>query len=134
MKEEMLAAFGAVKGFLPAPKGCKVLIGIPRLSKRTAKGIELPDELINREEAAATIALVVEVGPDAYKDERMFPSGAYCKQGDWVVMRPYSGTRLRVEGCEHEFRLVNDNTIEGTVEDPTFLMRAHAVVSMRRVA
>jgi len=134
MKEEILAAYDAVKAFLPAPTGPKVLIGIPKLQKRTAKGVELPDELINREEAAATIALVVAVGSDAYKDEKMFPSGPYCKQGDWVVMRPYSGTRLRVDGCEHEFRLVNDNTIEGTVEDPSFLMRALSVVTMRKVA
>lgn len=130
-RDEFLTAYEAVKEFLPVPSGCKVLIGIPKLAEETAGGVKLPTDLVAREEAANTIAKVCAIGPDAYKDERMFPSGAYCKVGDWVVMRPYSGTRFRVDGCEHEFRLVNDNTIEGTVKDPYFIMRALSIVKLR---
>jgi co-chaperonin GroES (HSP10) len=130
-EDSFLTAYRAVQDILPMPTGCKVLIGIPKLAEKTASGVMLPDELIKREEAANTIAKVCALGPDAYLDQKMFPNGAYCKVGDWVVMRPYSGTRFTVEGCEHEFRLVNDNTIEGVVKDPYFIMRAHSIVKLR---
>ena len=130
-QDNFLAAYEAVKDYLPIPTGPKVLIGIPKLAEKTASGVMLPPDLIKQEEAANTIAKVCALGPDAYLDQRMFPNGAYCKVGDWVVMRPYSGTRFRVEGCEHEFRLVNDNTIEGVVKDPHFIMRAHSIVKLR---
>lgn len=129
-EDAFLAAYEEVKDFLPVPSGCKVLIGIPKLAPKTAGGVELPDELVKREEAANTIAKVCAIGPDAYKTLEGC-SQAYCKVGDWVVMRPYSGTRFTVEGCEHEFRLVNDNSVEGVVKDPYFIMRAHSVVKLR---
>lgn len=116
--------------YVPRPVGAKVLLAIPKLSRKTARGIELPDELIQREELAGTLAKVVSMGADAYKT--LDCSEPYCKVGDWVVMRPYSGTRIRIEGWDGEFRLVNDNTIEGVVEDPEFIMRAGSVVTMRK--
>lgn len=119
--------------YLPRPVGCKLLIAIPKLARKTAKGVELPDDLIQREETAATVAKVIAIGADAFKTLEGCTS-PYCKVGDWVVMRPYSGTRIRIEGWEHEFRLVNDNTIEGVVEDPEFIMRAGSVVKMRSLA
>ncbi len=59
---------------------------------------------------------VLKVGPDAYKDKEKFPTGAWCKQGDFVVMRSYSGTRMSIDG--EEFRMINDDSVEGVVEDP----------------
>ena len=60
--------------------------------------------------------------PDAYVDKSRFPNGPYCKKGDWVVFRACSGTRLKIYG--KEFRLINDDTVEAVVEDPTGVVRA----------
>jgi len=61
------------------------------------------------------------MGPDAYASEARFPSGPYCKTGDWIVMRSYSGTRFKVHG--KEFRLINDDSVEATVEDPRSVVK-----------
>ena len=62
------------------------------------------------------------VGPDAYKDGDKFPSGPYCKEGDFVIFRSYSGTRFKIE--KQEFRLINDDTVEAVVDDPRGYTRA----------
>ena len=59
---------------------------------------------------------VLKIGPDAYKDKKRFPNGAYCAVGDWILMRSYSGTRFKIH--EKEFRLINDDSVEAVVEDP----------------
>lgn len=37
-------------------------------------------------------------------------------------MRAYSGTRMKIHG--KEFRLINDDTVEAIVRDPTGIVRA----------
>lgn len=120
--------------YLPTPSGCKILIAIHNMATETKGGVLLPKQFLQREEAASVVAKVVKMGPDAYKDEKMFPSGPYCKEGDWVLMRPYAGTRIEIDGWPHEFRLVNDNTIEGTIKDPTMLKRHGSVAHIREAS
>ena len=62
------------------------------------------------------------MGPDCYKDYAKFPTGPWCSEGDWVVMRAYSGTRINIHG--KEFRLINDDTVEAVVNDPRGIQRA----------
>lgn len=107
---------------IPSPTGYRVLVAIPQVKKRTAGGIELPDDLTAREETASVISLVVELGPDAYKDQKKFPSGPYCKRGDFVQCRSYSGSRFKIGDVE--FRYLNDDSIEGVVKDPSEIRRA----------
>lgn len=64
------------------------------------------------------VVQVIDMGPDAYKDEARFPNGPYCKIGDYVLIRAYSGTRFRIHGKEL-FRVINDDSVEAVVEDPT---------------
>jgi co-chaperonin GroES (HSP10) len=103
---------------LPTPCGYKILIALPEVQE-TYDGSALlrPKTLIHQEEAASVVALVLQLGPDAYKDVTKFPSGAWCKEGDYVLVRSYSGTRFKVFG--KEFRLINDDTVEGVVPSPT---------------
>jgi len=75
-----------------------------------------------REEMLTPVLFVVKLGPDAYKDEKRFPSGPSCKEGDFVIVRPNSGTRLKIHG--REFRIINDDSIEAVVEDPRGITRA----------
>ena len=108
---------------LPQPVGYKVLVTLPNIEEKTEGGIIKPDSVIAKESTAANIAFVMALGPDAYKDREKFPSGAWCKEGDFVIMRSYSGTRMFVDG--KEFRMLNDDSIEGVVADPRGFSRAN---------
>ena len=107
---------------LPEPKGYKLLIAIPKLEEKTAGGVIIPDALKGMEQTASIIGRVISVGEAAYKDADKFPDGPYCKEGDFVITRAYSGTRIRIHG--REFRIINDDTVEAVVEDPRGYERA----------
>ena len=76
----------------------------------------MPDQIRDAEGIASIIGFVVSMGADAYKDKDKFPNGAYCKVGDFVIFRSYSGTRFKIH--TQEFRLINDDTVEAVVDDP----------------
>ena len=101
---------------LPEPQGYKLLIAIPKLEEKTSGGVIIPDKLKGMEQTASIIGLVVAMGKAAYKDSDKFPDGPYCKEGDFVIFRSYSGTRFKLRG--EEFRLINDDTVEAVVDDP----------------
>lgn len=111
-----------LKAKLPEPSGYRLLIAIPEVSEKTEGGVYMPDQLKKAEETASIIGFVVKSGPDAYTDPNKFPTGAWCKDGDFVIFRSYSGTRFKVMG--KEFRLINDDTVEAVVEDPRGYSRA----------
>lgn len=107
---------------VPEPSGYKLLIMLPEVKEKTTGGVFLPDHLKDREGTASIIGFVLKMGADAYKDPNKFPNGAWCKEGDFVIFRSYSGTRFRVDG--KEFRLINDDTVEAVVDDPRGYERA----------
>jgi co-chaperonin GroES (HSP10) len=107
---------------LPEPRGYRILIAIPEITVKTEGGVIIPDKIRNAEETASLIGVVLKVGPEAYSDLSRFPNGAWCKEGDFVMFRSYSGTRFKVHG--KEFRLINDDTVEAVVEDPRGYSRA----------
>jgi co-chaperonin GroES (HSP10) len=69
----------------------------------------------------STIGLVLDMGEQAYTDEGRFPTGPWCKQGDYVMFRMNTGTRFKVGGVE--YRLMNDDSIEAVVADPRGVSR-----------
>ena len=79
-------------------------------------GIILTDKTIEDSQLTASVAMVLAVGDDAYQDKEKFPNGPWCKQGDWVVFGRYAGSRIRIDGGE--VRLLNDDEILGTVDNP----------------
>ena len=107
--------------FTLKPEGWKILVAMPDYAKRTKGGIELPDEYVQREEMASPVGYVVALGESCYQDKARFPGGAYCQPGDFIIMRPYSGTRVVLH--DKEFRFINDDTVDGTVEDPSNIKR-----------
>ena len=111
-----------LRSSLPEPKGYKILIALPEVSQKTDGGVYLPDERRSAEETASIIGFVISMGPDAYKDTAKFPTGPWCKEGDFVIFRSYSGTRFKLRG--KEFRLINDDTVEAVVDDPRGYSRA----------
>ena len=107
---------------IPEPSGYKLLIKPLEVKEKTDSGIYITDTLKNAEQTASVIGFVVKAGPDAYKDTQKFPNGPYCKEGDFVIFRSYSGTRFKVD--KQEFRLINDDTVEAVVDDPRGYTRA----------
>ena len=102
---------------LPQPTGYRLLV-IPYYPKEKTKGgVYIPDATRDRESFATVVAYVVKMGPDAYKDEDKFPTGAYCSEKEWVLMGRYAGNRFKVEGLE--LRLINDDNIIAKILDPT---------------
>jgi len=103
---------------IPKPSGYRILVAIPEIRETTEGGIVKPDSVLKQEEVSTMVVQVVDMGPDAYADEDRFPNGPYCKIGDFVLIRAYSGTRFKIHGRE-VFRVINDDSVEAVVEDPT---------------
>ena len=110
---------------LPDPKTFHLLCIVPEAMEEYADsdiGIIKSSQAMHYEEVLTPVLFVVKVGPDAYADATRFPSGPSCKQGDFVIVRPNSGTRLKIHG--REFRIINDDSVEATVQDPRGITRA----------
>lgn len=108
---------------LPEPSGYRILCAIPEAEKTFDGGILKADETLRYDEALSTVLFVVKMGPDCYKDPARFPNGAWCKEGDFVLVRPNSGTRLVIH--DREFRIINDDSVEAVVQDPRGIRRKY---------
>ena len=110
---------------LPTPTGYKILCIVPPVDEKIA-GTELDlirdTASMRQEEHATTVLFVMRLGPDAYKDTTKFPSGPWCKEGDFVLVRTYTGTRMKIFG--KEFRVIYDDQVECVVQDPRGITRA----------
>lgn len=106
---------------LPEPKGYRILCAIPEAEKEFDSGLIKADETIRNDEILSTVLFVVKLGPDCYKDTNRFPTGAWCKEGDFILVRPNAGTRLVIH--DREFRLINDDSVEAVVQDPRGIKR-----------
>jgi co-chaperonin GroES (HSP10) len=108
---------------LPMPSGYRILCAVPEAEKEYEGGLGLvkADETMRTEELLTTVLFVVDLGPDCYKDPTRFPTGPWCKKGDFVLVRPHAGTRLLIH--DREFRIINDDSVEGVVEDPRGIKR-----------
>ena len=110
---------------LPEPKTYHMLCVVPEAMEEYAEseaGLIKDSKTMHYEEILTPVLFVVKLGPDCFKDKTRFPSGPSCKEGDFVIVRPNSGTRLKIHG--REFRIVNDESVEAIVEDPRGISRA----------
>jgi co-chaperonin GroES (HSP10) len=106
---------------LPKPSGYRILCAIPEAEKEFDNGIAKSDETMRYEELLTTVLFVVDLGPDCYVDMDKFPTGPWCKKGDFILVRPNAGTRLVIHN--KEFRIINDDSVEGVVADPRGIRR-----------
>lgn len=102
---------------LPKPCGFKLLLALPDVEETYNGMLVKARETIQNEQITTVVALVLDVGPEAYADQTRFPSGPWCKPGDYVLIGPYKGQRFSVYG--REYRILNDDSIEGVVPDPS---------------
>lgn len=106
---------------LPDPSTFHLLCVLPEIEETFDNGIVKSNQTMHFEEVLSPVLFVVKMGPDAYKDEKRFPSGPSCKVGDFVLVRPNTGTRIKIHG--KEFRIINDDSVEGVVQDPRGITR-----------
>lgn len=108
---------------LPKPVGYRILVALPQ-PKETFEGSSIlkTESAKSQDHIMSIIGLVVDMGSGAYADKDRFPDGAWCKEGDFVMFRMNSGTRFTIGGIE--YRLMNDDSVEAVVADPTGIQRA----------
>lgn len=108
---------------LPDPVGFRLLCMVPKIEDTFGEsGLIKSTETMRVEEQTTVVLFVAKMGDLAYKDTTRFPTGPWCKVGDFILVRAYSGTRIRIHGTE--WRLINDDTVEAIVDDPRGLYRA----------
>jgi co-chaperonin GroES (HSP10) len=106
---------------LPDPATYHILCLVPQAEKEFESGIIKADKTVWHEEVLTPVLFVAKIGPDAFKDPKRFPSGPSCKEGDFVLVRPNTGSLFKVHGTE--CRLISDESIEAVVEDPRAISR-----------
>tara|TARA_B110000238_G_scaffold81696_1_gene89942 strand:- start:26 stop:400 length:375 start_codon:yes stop_codon:yes gene_type:complete len=107
---------------LPTPVGYRVLVAMPEVEDTYGEsGIIKSSKEVQMDTVMSTIGLVLDMGSQAYSDKERFPTGPWCKQGDYVMFRMNTGTRFKVNGVE--YRLMNDDSIEAVVSDPRGVTR-----------
>ena len=106
---------------MPEPVTYHLLCMLPEAALAYDSGILKADKTVQFEELLSPVLFVAKIGPDAFKDEKRFPSGPSCKVGDFIIVRPNSGTRMKIHGTE--WRLINDDSVEATIQDPRGLGR-----------
>ena len=100
---------------LPTPTGWRMLVLPFKAKAKTKGGVYLSEQSIERSQVASTCGLILAMGPHCY-DKEKFPEGPWCKKGDWVIFARYAGSRILIDGGE--VRLLNDDEVLATVEDP----------------
>ena len=108
---------------LPQPTGWRMLVLPFRMKEKTDGGVILGTETIDRQQVASQCGNVLAMGSDCYMDKDRFKDGPWCKVGDWVVFARYAGSRIEIEGGE--VRLLNDDEILATVQDPTDILHKY---------
>jgi len=106
---------------VPDPVTYHLLCVLPEVDEEYESGLVKAGQTMHYEELLSPVLFVVKMGPDAFKDEKRFPSGASCKVGDFVLVRPNTGTRIKIHG--KEFRVINDDSVEAVVQDPRGITR-----------
>ena len=107
---------------VPDPATFHLLCVLPEIDEQYESGLVKAGQTMHFEEVLSPVLFVVKLGPDAYKDEKRFPSGPSCRVGDFVLVRPNTGTRIKIHG--KEFRIINDDSVEAVVQDPRGISRA----------
>ena len=107
---------------IPTPVGYRILVAMPEVEDTYGEsGIIKSSKDMHQEYIMSTIGVVLDMGKQAYSDKERFPTGPWCKTGDYVMFRANTGTRFKVGGVE--YRLMNDDSIEAVVSDPRGVTR-----------
>lgn len=122
MTEQVVVTEEEMEAQLPKPVGYMILVALPKVEEAYESGIIKADRTRHEEYILSTMGAVIDMGNQAYADKDRFPTGPWCKVGDFVMFRPNTGTRFKVNGAE--YRLMNDDSVQAVVADPRGIVRA----------
>ena len=106
----------AQRSQLPEPSGWRILVLPFTPREKTKGGIIITPESLDKLRISTNCGYVIKLGPLAYRDKEKYPTGPWCKKGEWVIFARYAGSRLPIEGGE--VRLLNDDEVLGTIDNP----------------
>ena len=106
----------AVLDRIPTPTGWRIAVLPYRGTNKSKGGIIFTEETKKQTQVTTVCGYVLKTGPLAYKDEDKFPTGPWCKEGDWVVFTRYAGSRIGID--EGEIRILNDDEIVAVINNP----------------
>jgi co-chaperonin GroES (HSP10) len=101
---------------IPRPTGWRIAILPYRGAEKTKGGIVLAEETQKKTQLATVCGYVLRMGDLAFADGDKFPTGPWCKEGDWIIFGRYAGARIPIDGGE--IRLINDDEVLGILNDP----------------
>ena len=105
---------------LPNPSGWRLLVLPFTPPSKSKGGLIYSQETLDKARIATTCGYVLKMGPLTYGDKEKFPTGPWCKKGDWVIFARYAGSRLPIDGGE--VRLLNDDEVLGTINNPESIL------------
>ena len=108
---------------LPKPTGWRMLVLPFKMPEKSKGGLYFGKDTLERQQVASTCGLILETGPDVYKDKEKFPEGPWCKKGDWVIFARYAGSRIQIDGGE--VRLLNDDEVLATIDNPEDILHQY---------
>ena len=108
---------------LPKPVGYRMLIRPWSGEKKTKGGILITENTQSTIEMTTVVGLVIMMGELCYKDEKKFPSGPWCKEGQFVIYGQYAGSRFKTKYGEHS--ILNDDEIIATIRKPEDILHIY---------
>ena len=111
------------KDKLPQPTGWRILVLPFKMNETTKGGVIMNESTLERQQVASQCGNVLAMGSECYKDKERYPTGPWCKVGDWVVFARYAGSRINIEGGE--VRVLNEDEVLATVKDPEDLLHKY---------
>jgi len=108
---------------IPKPVGYRLLVRPYSGPKKTKGGLILTDTASDTIQMTTVVGLIVAMGDLCYKDESKFPSGPWCKNGDFVIYGRYAGSRFKTKYGEH--RILNDDEIIAKINKPEDILQLY---------
>ena len=108
---------------VPKPTGWRMVLYPLKLESKTSGGLHLTDDTVEQSQIATNVCKVLRMGTSCYKDKERFPDGPWCKEGDWVLITRYAGSRIKIDGGE--LRIINDDEILAVIDDPRDILPAN---------
>jgi len=107
---------------LPNPTGWRILVMPFKVKEETKGGIIIAQETLDRARVSTQVGYVLKMGDLCYEDKAKYPTGPWCAEKQWVIFARYAGSRMEIDGGE--IRMLNDDEILGTIENPEDILHA----------
>jgi len=107
---------------LPNPTGWRILVMPFKVKEETKGGIIIAQETLDRARVSTQVGYVLKMGDLCYADKDRYPTGPWCAEKQWVIFARYAGSRMEIDGGE--IRMLNDDEILGTIDNPEDILHA----------